>query len=413
MSFEGWNKVKLGEIANVQTGPFGSQLHVSDYTEVGIPVIMPVNISNEKVDTDKIARVHQNTADSLAKHKVLKGDIVFSRRGDVERHAYIRDENVSWLCGTGCLKVRVKESVSSRFISYQLMLADKKTWLRNHAVGTTMPNLNTSILSDLEINLPEIKIQRRIAAILSSLDDKIELNRQMNQTLEAIAQALFNEWFVAFNFPGATGEMQDSALGKIPKGWTLESLDRVAEFLNGIALQKFPAENDKDFLPVIKIRELKNGVTNSSDKASTKIQAKYIVDDGDLLFSWSGTLEVKFWVGGKGALNQHLFKVTSSKYPMWFCYLWICHHLAEFRKIAEDKTTTMGHIQRRHLTEALCLIPEHGVLKKFDAIIKPMYEQILSNEQQIQTLIQLRDSLLPKLMKGEISVTETFSKAHV
>jgi len=150
------------------------------------------------------------------------------------------------------------------------------------------------------------------------LDDKIELNSQTNSTLEAIAQAIFKQWFVDFTYPGATGEMVDSELGPIPKGWRIKPLDEIADFLNGLALQKFPPENETEYLPVIKIRELRNGVTESSDQASRKLPKDYIIQDGDLLFSWSGSLEVKFWVGGEGALNQHLFKVTSKNFPPWF-----------------------------------------------------------------------------------------------
>ena len=197
----------------------------------------------------------------------------------------------------------------------------------------------------------------------------------------AIALAIFKEWFVNFNFPGATGEMVESELGMIPKGWKILPMDKIADFLNGLALQKYPAENDYDYLPVIKIREMKNGITDSSDKASKNLPAKYIVHDGDLLFSWSGSLEIIFWVGGDGALNQHLFKVTSNNYPIWFCYFWILQYIDKFKGIAEDKTTTMGHIQRHHISEALCLIPDK--LENIDKVMNPIIEKIINNKKVI------------------------------
>lgn len=290
------------------------------------------------------------------------------------------------------------DNVDLLFAYYQLLTQD----INSMDSGSAIPSTSRADFYNLEINLPPLSTQRRIADILSALDDKIELNRQTNATLEAIAQSIFREWFVEFNYPNATGEMVESELGMLPKGWKVLPLDEIADFLNGLALQKFPAENEKDYLPVIKIRELKNGVSNSSDKASRNIQSKYIINDGDLIFSWSGTLEVKFWVGGEGALNQHLFKVTSKEYPLWFCYFWILEHLASFRGIAEDKTTTMGHIQRHHLSEALCYVPDN--LTELDKVMKPLVDKIINLEQQSATLASLRDALLPKLMSGEINI---------
>jgi type I restriction enzyme S subunit len=295
----------------------------------------------------------------------------------------------------------IKQKVFPRFLYY--CLVSRKSDIVNTASGTTQQNLLLGDLRSFEVEIPEdIEIQRRIANILSALDEKIELNRRTNATLEAITQAIFKEWFVDFNFPGSTGEMVESVVGMIPRGWKVLPLDEIADFLNGLALQKYPPENDHDYLPVIKIRELKNGVTDSSDRASRNIPEKYIIQDGELIFSWSGSLEVKFWVGGKGALNQHLFKVTSKEYPLWFCYFWLLHHLEEFRNIAEDKTTTMGHIQRGHLSTALCLVPDN--IKKMDEIISPIIETAINNEKEIRSLFQIRDNLLPKLMSGEIEV---------
>jgi type I restriction enzyme S subunit len=224
----------------------------------------------------------------------------------------------------------------------------------------------------------------------------------MNQTLESIAKAIFKQWFIDFQFPGSTGEMEN----ELPKGWAKKSLDEIAEFLNGLALQNFPPKNDTEYLPVIKIREIRQGITASSDKASSNIPKIYIVNNGDVLFSWSGSLEIVIWSDDKGALNQHLFKVSSDNYPKWFFYQWIKVHLSNFRAIASDKATTMGHIQRRHLKEAVVIIPPNDKMELLNTIMNPVFEKILLNKLQIKSLEKIRDSLLPKLITGQIPVNQ-------
>ncbi|MBC6404101.1 MAG: restriction endonuclease subunit S, partial [Hyphomonadaceae bacterium] len=268
----------------------------------------------------------------------------------------------------------------------------------------------------IEIPLPAISDQTAIAHILGTLDDKIELNRRMNETLEAMARALFKDWFVDFGptrakaagrapylapalwdlFP-ATLDGEDK-----PAGWATKPLDKIADFLNGLALQKFPASDPEDSLPVIKIAELRGGITAKSNRASREVPGKYVVSDGDFLFSWSGSLLAKFWTEGEGALNQHLFKVTSDRYPAWFFSQWVHHHLEEFQAIAASKATTMGHIQRRHLKEAMTACPPDDVLSLLGETVGPMVERTIKNELESRTLAQTRDLLLPKLLSGAI-----------
>jgi len=211
----------------------------------------------------------------------------------------------------------------------------------------------------------------------------------MNKTLEAIGQAIFKRWFVDIE--------------KIPMGWEIKSLSGIANYLNGLALQKYPPKGGGD-LPVIKIRELKNGITDNTDKANSNLPQEYIIVDGDILFSWSGSLEVVLWGNGTGALNQHLFKVTSEKYPKWFYYYWTLNHLQEFKMIAEGKATTMGHIKRHHLDDAKCLVPDEKALEKMGKLMAPLIEMQIKNLIEIRKLAQIRDALLPKLMSGEVRV---------
>ena len=201
-------------------------------------------------------------------------------------------------------------------------------------------------------------------------------------------------------------EFEDSDAGLIPQGWTTRGIDTIAEFLNGIALQKYPAMEREEWLPAIKIAQLKRGSVDGADRISPSIPEKYIVQDGDLLFSWSGSLEVEFWTGGKGALNQHLFKVFSAQFPHWFVYLWLRFHLDGFREIAESKVTTMGHIQRHHLSEAIVVIPPPETLCGLDRFLGPLIEKVVAGRLQARTLADLRDTLLPRLISGKLRVPE-------
>jgi type I restriction enzyme S subunit len=196
----------------------------------------------------------------------------------------------------------------------------------------------------------------------------------------------------------------ESELGLIPEGWEVKPLDQVADYLNGLALQKFPPESDSDFLPVIKIAQLKKGDTEGADRASSKLKPEYVVNDGDVLFSWSGSLAVDIWTGGPGALNQHLFKVTSANYPKWFYLYWTKFHLFRFQSIAADKAVTMGHIQRKHLTEALCVVPPLPKIKQLDSLIALLLGQQIERRMEVQTLATLRDTLLHKLLSGEMCI---------
>lgn len=286
-----------------------------------------------------------------------------------------------------------------------------------------MPNLNTSILSAVPVSLPPLKVQKKITEVLGTLDDRITLLRETNTTLEAIAQALFKSWFVDFDpvhakqqgrapegmdaqtaalFPDS---FEESELGMVPKGWEVKALDQIADYLNGLALQKFPPTGVDD-LPVIKIAQLRKGDSVGADKASRAIKPEYIINDGDVLFSWSGSLEVEVWCGGEGALNQHLFKVTSKKYPKWLYLLATKFFLNEFRQIAASKATTMGHIQRKHLSDAKLVLPSEDLIQKTSSIFEPILERYIANSLQAKELAELRDTLLPRLISGQLRLPE-------
>lgn len=273
-----------------------------------------------------------------------------------------------------------------------------------YVTGCAQPKLNQENLRNIEIEVPS-HIDR-IASILSSLDRKIELNNKINADLEEMAQAIFKNWFVDFE-SFKNGKFVDSELGMIPEGWKVGRLTEIASYMNGLAMQKFPPENNEDSLPVLKIKELGQGFCGTdSDRCSCNIKDECKIHNGDVIFSWSGTLLVDVWCGGDCGLNQHLFKVTSKDYPKWFYYYWTKHHLQEFIHIAKDKAVTMGHIKRGHLEEAMVAIPDNDSMEKAHELFEPILSKMISLRLESSRLSLLRDTLLPRLMSGEIEVPQ-------
>lgn len=282
---------------------------------------------------------------------------------------------------------KLNDNICEKYLHY--ILADDRFFAFStvSASGSKMPRGDKTQIMNYPVNLPPLDQQKKIANILGSLDEKIELNRRMNETLEQLSQTLFCHYFV--DNPEA-------------RSWDKKPLDEIANFLNGLAMQKYPKINGQPTLPVIKIREMSSGITDSTDIASANIPEEYIIHDGDLLFSWSGTLMVRFWSGGDGALNQHLFKVTSDKYPEWLYYYWTKYHLDQFMSIAKSKATTMGHIQRKHLKQAEVIMPPN--IKEMTLEFAPIIDQIKTNLFEINSLVNIRDALLPKLISGEVEI---------
>jgi type I restriction enzyme S subunit len=383
-----WKTYKLGDIAELrkeQIIPNGKEQ----------PYIGLEHIEQQSL---RLNGVGSSNSVISNKFKFYSGDILYGKLRPYFRKVY--KPKFEGVCSTDIYVIRNKKLVDKDYLFYLVATEEFTNIANSGSSGTRMPRADWKQLEKSEWQLPDLPTQRQIAQILSSLDDKIEHNLQMNQTLEAMAQAIFKEWFVNFNFPGFDGELVDG----LPKGWRKEPIDKSIEFLNGLALQKYPPLSDDDFLPVIKIRELRQGVTNSSDKASTQIPEKYVIENGDILFSWSGSLEVVMWCNGQGALNQHLFKVSSEKYPKWFYYYWTKYFLPKYQATASDKATTMGHIQRRHLTESIINVPDFDLLNIANDILEPLLEKLKTNSLQIQSLTQTRDTLLPKLMSGQLEV---------
>lgn len=391
-----WKTYKLSEILHL-VGGGTPKTTVPEYWNGNIPWLSVVDFGNnvKRVYTTEKTITERGLKESST--KILKaGQLIISARGTVGELAVLgRDMAFN----QSCYGIYANEKSENNFLYY--LLKDSIGKIRKNTHGAVFDTITKQTFDNIEVTIPsDINKQSEIATILSSLDDKIEINMQMNQSLERMAQEIFKEWLVNFKYPGFDGELVDG----LPKDWKREPIDKSIEFLNGLALQKFPPQNDLEYLPVIKIRELRQGINDNSDKASFEVPEQYIIYDGDVLFSWSGSLEVVLWCGGKGALNQHLFKVSSKQFPKWFYYFWTKHYLPFYQSIAEGKATTMGHIQRRHLTETIINIPNDEIMELANATIAPLLEKLEENKIQIRNLTQIRDSLLPKIMTGKIEI---------
>jgi type I restriction enzyme S subunit len=415
-------QVVIGSVAKVRSGfAFKS----SDWQSDGIPVVKIANVKDGRLEMDGCSYVSEAIAKQARDFQLEKGDILISMTGYVGDVARVRAEDVPCALNqrVGRFHSYDEELLDPSFLFFHLRSVEVRGQIEKKAYGSAQPNVSASGIEEAFIYLPSLKVQQAIALILGSLDDKIELNRKTNETLEAMAKALFQSWFVDFDpvrakaegrptgLPDEISELfpdsfEETELGEIPRGWEVKALDEIAHFLNGLALQKFSPEEGGATLPVIKIAQLKKGDSTGADRCSTSVPAEYVVRDGDVLFSWSGSLAIDIWSGGDGALNQHLFKVTSKTYGKWFFYQWVKHYLPVFQEIAQEKATTMGHIQRHHLSEVKTLVPGPSLLGAMDSVFATLLDRAFALRRQSSELSSIRDTLLPKLISGELRIPE-------
>ncbi len=278
-----------------------------------------------------------------------------------------------------------QSKVLPRFLYYAL----KTKNLAELNVGTAVPSLTTDVLNEVEVDIPDLDLQESVVAILQAFDSAITLNRQTNDYLTDLLDALFDE-----------------VIAEESCDWEAASLLDIAHYKNGLAMQRFRPASDDQGLPVLKIRELGQGYCGSdAERCRSDIDESVAIHDGDLIFSWSGTLLLDFWAGGDAGLNQHLFKVTSDAYPSWLYFMWTKQHMRRFIALAKDRATTMGHIKRSALQESEVLIPPASMMPELTARMQPIVDEMIGLKVQSRKLGELRDALLPKLMSGEIDVS--------
>lgn len=349
-------------------------------------------ISTENMLPNKGGIIHASTLPTTKQTQAFKkGDVLVSNiRPYFKKIWYAKFDGG---CSNDVLVFRAKDGIDSMFLHYVLADDNFFRYAMTTSKGTKMPRGDKKAI--LEYDVPDIlyENQKKIANILSLTDKKIQFNIQINENLEQQAQAIFSNEFLT--------------LETLPDGWKQASLIDIADYLNGLAMQKYRPTADESGIPVLKIKELRQGCCDdNSELCSPNIKSDYIIHDGDVIFSWSGSLLVDFWCGGICGLNQHLFKVTSNKYDKWFYYAWTKHHLDRFIAVAADKATTMGHIKRDELSKAEVFIPNEADYNRIGAMLQPIYDLIIANRIENQKLAETRDTLLPKLMSGEIDISE-------
>ena len=355
------------------------------------------------------------------KKTIVKDDILFSEiRPANRRFAKVTTKNTKdYVVSTKLMVLRkYNEDVDLEYFYYCLTNQPFLDILQRRAENRigSFPQITFDLLSEYAFPIPPISEQKRISSVISTLDKKIALNRQINQNLEAMAKQLYDYWFVQFDFPNEEDKPYKSRGGEmvwneklkrnIPVGWHCGNLFEIAVFTNGLACQKFRPKDDEVPLPVIKIREMHDGISVDTEEVTSNIPESVKVYNGDVLFSWSASLEVMLWAYGLGGLNQHIFKVTSANdFPKSFYYFQLLDYVDVFKKMAEARKTTMGHITQDHLQQSTIAIPDNkDIADKFEELISPIFKQIVKLQEEISNFIKQRDELLPLLMNGQITI---------
>jgi type I restriction enzyme S subunit len=404
----------LGEICDevngvIRTGPFGSQLHESDYSKEGNPVVMPKNIIDGRINTDDVARISSEHVERLSKHVLNIGDIVYGRRGDIGRRAIITEKESGFLCGTGCLKISLGDQIlDSYFLYYYLGQQKVIGWIYNQAIGATMPNLNTSILRSVPIAFPEIKTQIKIANILKTFDDLIENNTRRIAILEEMAQMIYREWFVEFRFPGYEKvKMTDSPLGKIPEGWEVRRLRDLVDFQRGVepGSKNYHERSGNGYVPFLRVGDL--GKRGSSIFIKKSFAKGRLLSTRDIAITMDGTVGL-VRMGLEGAYSSGIRKIVPLKdCPLGRAYIYQLLKSEHIQAIIEAhaRGTTIKHASSSidYMTISL---PPNPLISFFEKSVDLMMDLSLSLSKRNQALRQTRDLLLPKLISGEVDVSD-------
>jgi type I restriction enzyme S subunit len=431
-----WKTISIGDLCKsgeveLQTGPFGSQLHSYDYLPEGVPVVPTEAIADGRLDHSMLPKISSEKAASLGRHALRTGDILFARRGvqATGKTAMVRAHEAGFICGTGAIRLRVK-SKSDKLDPFYLacLLADQASidWFKFHAIGATMPNLNEGIIKAFHFTLAPLPEQRAIGATLGALDDKIELNRMMNATLQATARALFRDWFVDFGPTRAKIEGRPAYLSedlwslfpdrldveRKPEGWNLFKLDQIAQYhtktISPDAMADLEVEHfslpafDKGQIPAID-----QGVTIKSNKT--------VFPGGAVLMSKLNPEIPRIWM--PEAPDQRLqvcsteFLAFTAKGEAGRGLLFCLFSDDRFREMLQGMVTGTSKSHQRisppSLLERDVVVGKPEAFSVFEQLVSPLLERVRANRAESRTLAQTRDLLLPRLMSGELRVAES------
>lgn len=418
---KGWTTEKIGSLCDagggkVKTGPFGSQLHEFDYSETGIPVVMPQDILDGRIDETHIARVSEAHVERLHKHKLSKGDIIYGRRGDIGRQALIRNENIGWLCGTGCLRITLgKSSVIPGFLHRYLQMPEIIDWVEGQAIGATMPNLNTNILRRVPITYPKNKeTQRKIAAILSAYDELIENNKQLIAQLERLAEEIYREWFVRLRFPG---HERLKVVKGIPAGWSFDKASTFFGLVKGKSYAGDEITDNPDHMPFISLKSFNRGGGYREDGLkyySGRYKDKQVVRQNDVVVALTDMTQDRAVVGRparipnlgeRGAvISLDAVKLVPHNINSTFLYAYMRHSgISESIKEFANGTNVL-HLKPELITNQRTIIPPRNLQDDFASKASLLYAQVDFLGETNKRLIMMRGRLLPRLISGKLSV---------
>ena len=393
-------KTLLGSIADIQTGPFGSQLHKEDYVENGTPIVTVEHLGNRVFTEQNLPMVSDYDKERLNKYVLCEGDIVFSRVGSVDRCSYVDSNHSGWMFSGRCLRVRPSDKLYPLYLYYYFCMESTKRFVRNIAVGATMPSINTKLMGEVEVSVPSIDTQKRIVTILSSIDDKIELNDVINENLEQQAQAIFKSWFVDFKPFG----------GVMPEDWNVCTLDSICNLIIKGITPKYTEDSEQLVINQKCVRNHQIDLSLARPHIPKKTNEKWL-KYGDILVNSTGTgtlgraAQVLF-VPNNLTVDSHVTIIRASKAEyIHFLGLWATSHEHDFVML-QTGSTGQTDLPRERLKKMQILLPSIDILKKFSSIIKPISDTQINNHQENQRLSALRDTLLPKLMNGEIDVSQ-------
>ena len=406
-----WKTYKLSEIADIQTGPFGSQLHNNDYVDNGTPIVTVEHLGNRKFSTQNLPCVSDADKARLSKYILNEGDIVFSRVGSVDRCSYVSSDEDGWMFSGRCLRVRCNNMCNPLFLYYYFCKETIKQYIRSIAVGATMPSINTKLLSDLPITLPSIDVQDKAVQILSRLDDKIELNRQINDNLEQQAQALFKSWFVDFE-PFKDGKFEESEIGLIPEGWCVGK----AEDFYEINIGKTPPRKEHEWFTQDKSQNIWVSISDlgsdsrflfdSSEYLTDKAIQKHnivLVPENTVLLSFKLTIGRVGIAGTQLTTNEAIARFITNSINREYTYFLLKNF--NYSKLGSTSSIATA-VNSKIIKAMMVLMPNNECLLNFKKLVGPIIDGIKKNEEEILRLTELRDNLLPKLMSGELKIND-------